>query len=611
MPRWRIIPVLVLTLASCLSCQTTTRTGPQPDAALGETGSSQLEFRQLSHAWHAATPERRNQLDAPLREFLQKYPRDELRRPASAYLAWILIQKGEVLEARDRIRFVKGGPSGAAQDFASVAEAALLTHHGQSREAVKLLRPLQGKIIDPVERFLATQQLVLAALEAEFYGEALLYFVDWAHQAAEHDRLRVREAIESQLRRIPTRYLEPALARLEAKSDDNDRRADSPLLESQRQWLYGAISARLTSHALDTQDVGLAQRVVARNPELVRHRDNSEELVRLASGGEVNASISGRTVGLLLSTSTQQGRRHSREVATGLAEALEPPNPERSPSGATRFEIVFAEDSGDNTEQALRSLTASGAALIIAGIDERSAVGAASYAARLRVPITLIEPIAARSEFVFSLGLSQVQQQAILLHGASAAEVADPLATITPNDCTLPDRAGAPQFPVQEWKSSGIRTILLMTGPDCAREVIRETDRFGFRPLFGLGLDAADITNDGSAAQLMFIAAGHFPNGSGPKDLEQFVSHRGRRPTWYEALGHDAGVVARAALSALPNFNSSDAREVARFHERVQVQLANIGVSRAAGLGLWTSKTASFDSNRALARSLRYVRGSP
>ncbi len=602
-----MIAATTLIAATCLACGANTPTGPKPKPALGASGSSQLEFRELSRAWHAATPERRNQLDQALREFIQKYPRDELRRPANVYLAWILIQKGEVLEARERISLVKAGPEGAAQDFAVVAEAALLTHYGQAKEAIKLLRPIQGKVIDPVERFLATEQLVYAAMASEYYTEAVLYLVDWAHQAAERDRPRVHEAAESLLRRVPQRYLEEVLPRLEPTEDD-PQRLSSPLRYAQRQWLYSAVSTRLASLALESKNVELAQKVLTHNPSLGGTNGNSEQLVRLATGAETNVTISSRTVGLLLSTRDQVARRHSSEVASGLALALNP----RPLGNAARLNLVFSEDSGNDSERALHDLTSAGAALIVAGVDALSAVGAAQYAARLKVPVLLLEPIPKVGDFVFSLGLSATQQLAVLQSGLTAEGAAIARTIIVrQEECVLPDVAGTSRFPITSWKESGTQAVILMTSDECAREVHSEAAAQGLHPTFALGLDANGALQDLRNEQLLLIEAGYFPLGPGGKSLQQFTHTRGRMPTWYEALGHDAGAIARQVLGTQPELTSDDAREVGRFHEQVRQALARVGESQASHLELWSSRQGRFDTNRVLLRKLDYKRRSP
>src|SRR5690606_25216267 len=142
------------------------------------------------------------------RRFLATYPEDDQVRLARVYLAWLLVNTGDLLEARELIEVTKSGPPGPAADFGQVVEGALLVKHKQPHEALKLLRPLQGKLIEPAEAFYATQQLVRSAMAANLYAEALSHVVDWVLQARLVQRPVVRAEVKAMVARVPRRYLE-------------------------------------------------------------------------------------------------------------------------------------------------------------------------------------------------------------------------------------------------------------------------------------------------------------------------------------------------------------------------------------------------------------------
>lgn len=601
------LPLSVLVLLSLaglsLSCGGRAATGPKPEPALGSTGSSQLEFRQLASAWRAASPEARNQLEGAFRAFLGKYPRDDLRRPANVYLAWILIQKGKVIEARELIDQTHSGPVGTAHDFSVVARAALSTYHGQPQESMKLLRPLQGKIIDPVERFLATEQLVYAAMASEFYAETLVYVIDWIEQAEERDREAVRDAAESLLRRIPTRYLKEALAQLEPDETPGSahqvEKEREPQRFAHRLWLFNAVSQRLGAVALETEDVALAAQVLSKNPGIAKA--GADELVRLATGGETSTNISGSTVGLLLSTRSSSARRRSAEVAAGLAFAFQAS--ERAP-GARSFSLLLAEDNGQNTERALRELSSGGAAVLVAGFDPVSSKFVANHAARVEAPLLLIEPLSNPSEFVFELGVSEDEQVATLVEALAAYGIShDATVSVGDPECAAEESVGSTRFPVSGWKKSRAQAVLLIADPGCAAAAIQESQQGGFHPTFALTLDVASVLPTLQKGSPIVLNAGHFPPPKAsslvPKSLLRFVAQRRRSPTWYESLGYDAGLLIGQALSSLPNINSDQLSEVQRFHGLVRSAL---GTARTDGL--WTSTAAGFDERRALKREL-------
>lgn len=573
------------------SCRGSTPTGPRPKASLGQSGSSQLEFRELSRAWHAASATDRQKLEQRFRDFLEQYPRDELRRPARVYLGWLLIQKGELVEARELISEATNGPSGVAQDFALVAEAALLTHHGQGDLAMKLLRPLQGKIIDPIERFLATEQLVHSAMSAHYHVEAMLYSIDWVEQAPERDRDQVRAAALSMLHRVPRAKLERALLTLEPQSDDPDKE-QAPARYAEKLWLYDAISRRLAGIAIEAQDIELAQRVLTHSPAVARDGEDPEELVRLATGGEKGLRFSSRTVGLLLTTEIPLDRTRSSEVAAILRASLP----------AEDFDVHFREDDGSSTRQALNDLAAGGAALIVAGLSTASASRVANYAQRAKIPILLLEKPQQEDSVAFTLGISTETEEAILF-SARPPKVNAATIQIRAADCADENRA----FSTAEWQKASVKSIMLLGDARCARELLDQLAERGFWPELRFGLHASSARNQAKHISAGFIQAGYFPgSASAPADLSAFVAARGRSPTWAETLGHDAAKVAEETLGALPAMSSSDVPAIEGFY--LKIQQALLAYSSSA---LWSSEAASFDSHRQLVRVLSYKQPPP
>ena len=73
------------------------------------------------------------------------------------------------------------------------------------------------------------------------------------------------------------------------------------------------------------------------------------------------------------------------------------------------------------------------------------------------------------------------------------------------------------------------------------------------------------------------------------------------RPSYWAALGHDAGALAKAALAPLPKDTTSDTLAVAQRRAIVQAGLL------ATRVRLWTSDERGVGEGRVLARSLRLV----
>lgn len=556
--RPRVLLLSAMSLLSAplhLACGSPPATEAPPKPALAASKGAQREFRSLSSRWHVADPAQRNRLETEFRSFLSRYPNDDQTRLASAYLAWILMQKGELVEARQLIERTKRGPQGTARDFSQVVEAALLVEHEQPLEAIRILRPMQGKIIDPVERFLATEQLVIAALAANLHSEALTYMVDWIEEAKLTDRPAIKEAISSHLRRIPRKHLERALVTLEPDPDDPDREHDAERY-GHKQWLFEAISLRLAAVAVREQDSQLAKAVVDKNPSLAMNADASE-LLRLATGDEPPATIAGRTIGLLLTTTDVDARRRSSEVASGISEVL-------GFVGDTEggLQLVFEEDTGDST-QALSELSARGAALLVGGVTVHSAELAARYAERTGAPVLVLSPTLTTGPYVFSVGVSPAEEQSVLREalGYPAEEtlVQIPLGAEACRQALMRDG-----FPVGQWMTGGIQALLLMAEPGCVRALAEQTRAAGFRPTFALGLEAAAAYPALLDQDLLLVSSGSFP-----------LNLPGQTPKgWFRALGNDVATIAIDVLSSLPEVRLDDAGQVSTYHADVRAALS-------------------------------------
>jgi hypothetical protein len=491
-----------------------------------------------------------------------------------------LYQKGELIEAHRLLEPTLRGPKGSAQDFSHVVEAALLLEHGRPLEALKILRPLQGKIIDPVERFLATDQLVRAALAAGLHSEALTYMVDWIEQATGRDRTRVTDAIELRLAQIPDAALERALDDL----DPQTAREGYELVH--RQWLFNTLSVHLARRAQGTRNAELAARVLERDPSLALD-PKATELVRLATGGDPPATIAGRTLGLLLSRGDEQARRRSTQLAGGIADVL-------GYTGATAggLQLVFEQDAPDAVA-ALTRLSAQGAALLVAGVDAGQAELAARYAELTHSPLLLINEVEGASPYVFSVGVGLEHQERMLwealrIRGASPVRsYGTELDQCSPNRDFTATLAGL--------LNDGVRGVAFLGDAACAQQLLASAPA-GARLEVGLGLEAAPLLDSGKldtgSGLPLRLCAGRFP-------LAQ------QDTTWFAALGHDVASIAVDVLSTLPEVRLDEPDEVARYHERVRRALTEYQSD-----ALWTASKARFDARGRLERELTTCQGS-
>jgi hypothetical protein len=159
--------------------------------------------------------------------------------------------------------------------------------------------------------------------------------------------------------------------------------------------------------------------------------------------------------------------------------------------------------------------------------------------------------------------------------------------------------AGGPRFGVEQWRRERVQALLVLGPSACARDVARDLRGASFAPELALGLEAADFAYAVDAPRARFaLGAGRFPfaaQPSGPSDSARPL------PDWYEALGHDAALLARVALRDFPSGRVDDAAAVRELHVRARRAL------ESARTPLWTSESSGFSEGHVLARSLTVV----
>ncbi len=584
-PDWKRLSASVLVALGVLACKSAQPSRAIPEVAVSNSRGAESHFQSLSAAWHERGEQGRGELETSFRSFLKLYPNDGAAARARVYLAWILARKGKLLEAQRLNEAARRGRLGTTRDFATVVEASLLIGHARPQEALKALRALQGKIIDPVERFLATQELVTATMAARLYAECLLYMVDWVEQAPAEREEDVRAGIRSRLYSMPVRVLRRALEDYAQTRKDARESRIQTRGELENEWLFEQVTERLVSVALDSGDAELAEQVIEQSPEL-NPSDSSEELARLASGGRPEPRVRQDTLGFVLRTADRNAIRRSTQVVAGLSFQL-----------GSDIELLSAEDDGGMgaVEEAFAELAAQGASLIVAGVDEPSAAAAARAAQRLKLPTLLLsEQVTIDGEYFLGIGSSEFTQMTFVERALVARQ-------LVPYRVIDSSEAHCPVSEVGSWRQEGIATIALLRADDCAERILvacRESRRC---PALTFGLFAAPLR--ATLSPDWQLRAGGFPwDGTGPQAEPQRANWRariGRPPSWFEALGRDAGVLSQKALRDAEVITSSDAGVVAATHNRLVQVLASSHTS-----DLWTSQEGRFDESLRLIRQL-------
>lgn len=578
------------------ACGSGLEEGPQPAPALADSGSAQRAFRTLRERWQTSSPEEWPELVPEFRRFLATYPEDDQVRLARVYLAWLLVNTGDLLEARELIEVTKSGPPGPAADFGQVVEGALLVKHKQPHEALKLLRPLQGKLIEPAEAFYATQQLVRSAMAANLYAEALSHVVDWVLQARLVQRPVVRAEVKAMVARVPRRYLEKALEteRPLANTDSNV----NAVRAAEQQWFFDLLTAQLGEIAVAQSDRELARRVLAESPGLEKQSEddaNDDEpsaLLRLATGVMENAAVVEKTVGFVINARTAVARRRSSQVVTALTQSLG-----LVASADSKIDVVITAD-GTDLAEGLAELAARGAPLLLTGLTEDDATQAARFAARARIPVVLFLPPRVTTNYAFVLGVGDREQVRL------AGDGYDPDAALaTELECEVAAESTGPTgFPMALWAAEGRRSLYLLGDAACSKRALNQLRQSTFREAdVWFGLESAHLWS--GLPGFHTLKAGHFPFAAGSLPQATELAQRlGHQPTWYETLGHDAAVIIHEVFRDLPRVRLQDEDEVALYHARV---LQRLKAFRSKDL--WSSTDARFDDAMRLERTLDWL----
>jgi hypothetical protein len=132
-------------------------------------------------------------------------------------------------------------------------------------------------------------------------------------------------------------------------------------------------------------------------------------------------------------------------------------------------------------------------------------------------------------------------------------------------------------------------------GALCARDAIAAAA--STKIVFGAALELGDtVLPTGSLiaeAGIFPIDPAHLPPAAVP-----WVKDHAGPPSWWAGLGHDAAVLARAGVQALPERGTEDPREVAERRSLAAQALA------AAQADLWTTGARGFGGARVLPRSV-------
>lgn len=625
----RLVGALVL--GAGLACSRSVKKA-EPVASLSTTPRAAAELAQLREAWDARTLERQDVVD-----FIARHPQDGAVPVAKLYLAFAMMNAGELAAADGVLGALGDLPPGATRDLATIARARSLRLHGAPQSALDSLRPLVGKIIDDADREVFLEELALSAIAAHTDYEALAYLDAWLRGVGEADKDRVKPKIQQILETLPRPVLEQTYRTMRARGVASGYGADTQRL----------VAERLAQLAVQTNDAALARWLVEQSGVSAAQTGGAAglELGELAASRRGLATVTGRTVGLLLPLRDRELRDEAADVVRGISWALDLPRMAAREAGVR---LITRDDGIDaaGTRAAMEELAGEGAAIIVAGFDRASADRAAAWSEESGVAVLLLAaPSTSKMPLRRAVVLGERTEREIAMLAdalvrrgvATAALVVDApddeaaasalegrdlrLTLLPPVRCDVPlAQAGKTRFPVDAWRRSGAHGWLVSGPSSCARDLLHDV---------GASLTASAANASGRAASTLTVAltlesgvpfreaprgvtvlsasAGIVPVlASTPEEardaeVRSYMERSGVRPSYWTALGHDAGVLAKATLAPLPADTTTEPNAVTERRALVQTGLL------ATRVRLWTSDDRGIGADRVLPRSLRLV----
>ncbi|HRG95668.1 MAG TPA: hypothetical protein PLR99_05410 [Polyangiaceae bacterium] len=606
----------------------------RPVYATAGTMEATLAFEELRDAWERRDVGADRQRVA-LEQHIKRFPTDGTATTAQLYLAFLLMQAGEYYKADSLLALLESTPralhAGPERDMFSIARAKSLRQRGAHPQALALLQPLAGKAVDETLRGIFLEELSLAALGAGEDYEAIGYMDAWLRGVSEDKRVGSRAKIAAALEGMPAGVLEATYRAMRT----TQQTGYSP--EIQR-----LVAVRVAAIVVENEDATLARWLLDVTPGgSDALGDSGPTILELAASRRGLREVQGRTVGLLLSTGDAERREAAAAVLRGVSWALELPKAATERADAIRLVVRTdaSEGKGLASDLAMEELFGEGAGVVIAGLDGRSADHALKWGEAHGLPVVLLHPPARQpvpTQAGYVIGEARPPQAAVLAgalaplgdrrvqllttsrgKGREAIEASLALGGLgrarDTVDCDVEaPRPGMPRFPYEAWAKERVRTFVVAGARECLTDTLAELKlasrgAAGPRPLVGVVLDTEPPSEPSTVARVFAVSAGILPlqrdrrAALGDPEVAAYYKEFGQVPGWWAALGRDAGILARQAVSALPSNTTADPKAVAQRHAIVAAALGR------AQAPLWTTEASGFAGQRVLARSLRVV----
>ncbi len=580
--------------------------------------------------------------------FISRFPNDELGEQAK--ILRVLVRMDQ--EPTD-LNEVPAAPSpGSSRDLWQLAVARGSRLAGNEELARLMVTGLMGKIVDPIARAVFYEELVETSLGGTNDVVALLD--GWLRSVSGREREPVIARVRTYVASLNKDALEPALDAIVAGRVTFVDELRDALLE------------RLSELALSAGDSELAKKVLDGNVASSALTAVQQELSELAASRRGTVRIDGRAVGLLLPSQSPELREEAADVLRGMMWALglprglrdvrggvpplasQPPCgpqevvPFEPPGASERLRIITRDvplgvhtEAADESlrramERELDALLAEGAAVVVGGIDERSAASMLQWQKNHRVPMVLLsKPSIAHfvtDNITFVLGEDRgvvLAQLGKALGDRRVAPVIDesetsfypakgvvlgPLTLLSPASCERAiELAGDSRFPLAAWAKDHVSTWLVTGSHECARRLASDLTKANTRGTIALSLEAT-MALEAKGEDVFAASAGIMPFGvieTSESDLLAYARKFNNDVTWWGAMGRDAGTLVRLALRSVPPDESDDPTVMRDRRDRIASAL------RSVRAPLWTSERTGLNDGQILRRTVCVKRVKP
>lgn len=619
----------------------------RPAVALATSPAAEARFQSVRARWLLGGAADRAAMRQELTE-LERWLEDTddgLEPVARAYLAIAWMDANVPAAAEAVARPLYEGPPGVNHDLGVLVQGVVLRRTGHAAEAIEVLTPLVGKLIDPFARPILYEEMTHALMDEGRFDEAVAFAQAWLRSSDGVDRKVLHADVARALSRLPldvakstidtqraskgTAGYSPELililaARLNGGEGELAIDADGGLALADgggfdASWLAIPDDAAAATMVTTPLPVRFDPRAIALLlPTTTAAESANATAAFRGATAALNASIA--ATGALPVKSDKSEKSEKADAGKGDADASVAP-----PSAASHHLAVF--DTGGTAAGVLKSVDLAerdGAALIVGGVTEAESNALATLAQLRKIPTILLRPPSApptlangEARVYVVLAGSLADERAATMASATSATTSGEMAVVDPWPAqgsteaypldplharcdAAPKSVTEPAFPIGAWRARKVTTVVVLGDAHCARAVAAEllAATPQFRPRLVLAPTALELVHEPLGLARTVLGAGVVPaDDNAPAALRALWLEQKSPVGWLGALGHDGTAL---ALAATPGdlLDTVDPSEIQKARATTLARLV-----KAQG-ELWTTTAAGPNASGVVPRTM-------